>query len=91
MATRILDDGEVIGKLVYEAFSPQKPAKIIAEVSRRAVLKIGSPERHVQVKFLDGKVKEVPLSFLNDFEALISDHRKKLETHTSKLELLKSL
>ncbi len=49
-------------------------------------------DRHVLlVKFIDNTEKEVQIHALQDFQALIDDHQKKIKTHTDKLQLLEQL
>jgi len=47
--------------------------------------------RDVRVKWVDGTESVITTGGLQDFDALIADHRKKLETHLKTLKKLESL
>lgn len=76
-----------VGQLVYEPFRPQRPGKIIniPETSHLAP----SFRHSATVKWIDGTVSVAYR--LQDFNALIEDHRKKLSTHLLNLEKVQSL
>jgi hypothetical protein len=103
MAYTLRDDKELVGKRVYENYSPAK-AGVITEI----VHPVGSPKpvrglsgtegmtqprifADVKVKWLNGTTEVVSTSRLNDFDALIEDHKKKLRTHEATLGKLIAL
>ena len=97
MAFPVRDGGRLVGRRVYEIYSPMK-AGVITEVVKTA----GSPKNYngkikprifavVKVKWLNGKTTEVESNLLNDFDSLIEDHKSKLKTHKATLKKLMGL
>lgn len=82
-----------VGDFVYQPYSPQKAGKVIKTEIKSKRFPNGNSEDYlyVTVKFLDGTVKELWELHLNDFNQLIADHEKKLQTHRSKLVKLQQL
>ncbi len=89
-----------VGDYVYEPYAPQNLGKVMKLVGAGITkIDIGgsiSPlvyrsNDYVEIKFLNGKIKQISMSHLADFNALIADHQKKLQTHTSKLPILAKL
>jgi hypothetical protein len=87
-----------VGQRVYAPFAPQR-AGIITHVG--PVITItwpGKPvyvchgDNYVNVRWLTGEEQvNMSSSHLNDFDGLITDHQKKLATHTVTLDKLKEL
>jgi hypothetical protein len=92
-----LSDPNLIGKMVYQSYSPQKAGKIIG----RAGYQDHVVEMHGQtyttkpfmviVKWLKGASKMVPLHNLRDLEALIVETEKKLATHLATRTMVRGL
>ena len=84
MANRLNSNKELMGAFVYQPFLPNNPGVVIkVEDSGRPDTKL------LTVKWLNGLVSQHADHRLNDFQGLIDDHRKKLNTHENKLQLLK--
>jgi hypothetical protein len=83
------DKDQLIGKNVYLPFKPNIPGKIIS-VSVENNQHIGQM-LVAEVKFINDSIYKHEVWHLNDFDALIADHQKKLKTHTDKLAILASL
>lgn len=80
--------GDVTGSNVYRPYRPQQAGVIVTDLDK------GTTEVHnrrVRVRWLKGTEEQVRLGDLNDFDLLIEDHRKKLQTHEAVLEKLKVL
>jgi hypothetical protein len=91
MTTRI--DTPVIGQFVYEPFSPQKVG-IIRSITSKKVNRISS--FFVSVEWVTPKgvrtiEKNVDSNHLNDFDSLIADHQKKLNTHLASKKRLQDI
>ena len=92
-----------VGDFVYEPYSPQRPGKVMRIVGAGSTTididggvgtippLVLSSNDYVEVKFLNGKTKQISMMHLADFNALIADHQKKLQTHQSKLSKLAAL
>lgn len=91
MATklRIADDSEVVGKLVYFPYSPAKCGKIVKDLGLQDAPNPKIKRRMVVVRDLKGNESEVPLSYLNDYEALLLDHQQKAARHQKVVDQLK--
>jgi hypothetical protein len=78
-----------VGQYVYKHCQPQKPG-IIRIVHGKTM---SGYFYSVSVQWLDSSrtVTEEDTAGLKDFSALIEDHRKKLNTHESKLALLEKM
>jgi hypothetical protein len=77
-----------IGMNVYQPFAPAKAGILTAIVGK--VSNFG--DRYmVNVLWLNGEKTTQPSDNLNDLDALIEDHKKKLATHLKTLDLLKGL
>lgn len=70
-----------VGDFCYKPFRPSVAGKVVEVIN----------EYHVIVQWIDGSKSEHLCTTLNDFNALIEDHRKKLATHEAMLERLKAL
>jgi hypothetical protein len=81
----------VVGMFVYRAYEATKPGKVIGIIPQTTPKTPGYCEDDLDIKWLDGRVHRYKACSLNDFEALINEHRKKLKTHTSKLPALQKL
>lgn len=86
-----------VGMRVYAPFAPQR-AGIVTHVGDEIIIKwAGKPNYHtgnhyITVRWLTGESTEnMSDSHVNDFDALIADHQKKLATHTVTLDRLKEL
>lgn len=64
----------VVGDYVYEPFAILKPGKVIAVHN---IVRNGYPERHLEVRWLDGSVTKVWELHLNDFNHATDEHLKK--------------
>lgn len=79
-----------VGDLVYEGYTPQSPGKVV-DIDEKSDIKI------IRIKFLNGKTKhfrsysEGVFVGIKSFSILIEDHKRKLNTHISKLHDLVSL
>lgn len=74
---KTLDDFAPIGTLVYQAFKPNKPGKVIdIKMSKRHPRMAPFTDR-ITVKFEDGTQGEFERSNLNDYEELINEHKRK--------------
>lgn len=73
------------GKYVYVPFAPTNPGVIVRRISTN----------RVQVKFVNtllGKKTDIfEIHDLNDFDTLVAETAKRLDTHNKSLEKLKSL
>lgn len=77
-----------IGQRVYRAYSPQT-AGVIINVRRKHQ---HSHPATVDVAWTNGQLElDVREWDLRDFEALIEDHKKKLETHLATLDKLREI
>jgi len=77
-----------VGEYVYRPFRPKMPGRIIAVFSPLPPRKYF---HFVTVKWLNGVVEDTDTLDLNDFQALIEDHRKKLKTHLATLKKLEAM
>lgn len=77
-----------VGQRVYRFGKPLRPG-IIQEVYGLSANSVSFKD--VKVKWLDGVVEVRTSNGLQDFDALIEDHRRKLETHLKTLKKLESL
>lgn len=89
-------DNDVVGALVYEAYSTVKCGKVIEDLGPQKVTKLHgetfvSTFHDLRVRWLKGGESIVSSSKLNNFEELVEDHRRKLERHMKTLEALKLL
>ncbi|OGM10641.1 hypothetical protein A2Z67_00095 [Candidatus Woesebacteria bacterium RBG_13_36_22] len=73
------------GDLVYRAFRPQKPGKVISVVSERLYFNM------VSVIWINGETEILSEDSLQNFRELIADHERKLATHRNKLPKLERL
>ena len=91
-----------VGKFVYRPYGAQNPGKIKKILPKGTPLTKGTldygtikiPIRSnspVEVAWIDGTTTIEDAEHLSDFDALIADHQKKLNTHTSKLPALQKL
>jgi len=78
-----------VGDYVYEAYLPQTPG-VVKDI-KKVLIKGTLEDYEVTVHFVNGTTKVVTDLILRDFNQLIADHQKKLNTHTSKLPLLAKL
>lgn len=86
------NDPNLVGKLVYQAYVPQQPGKIVEDLGYPMTpAKRRSSFKNVKVKWLNGKTTTESVAILNDFEALVDDHKRKYEKFSAKAEQLKSL
>lgn len=93
------DCKKVIGKIVYEHYNPRRCGKVLdCWISEGYVnlpgdrrISIG-PQPYAKVKWLKttqkypDQVSEIQLSHLNDFTALMLDHKKKYDNHLKRYE-----
>lgn len=78
-----------IGDYVYESYKPLNPGKVIRTISDTTHTEedpsiqggITFHENILEVKFLNGETKLINTMHLADFQELIDDHKKKLQTH----------
>ena len=77
------------GDYVYEPYLPNNPGKVLSV--KHTANAIGFKFYEVEVKWLNGGTTKCEDFTLKDFNKLIADHRKKLNTHTSKLLALEKL
>lgn len=70
-----------IGDLVYVAYQPLKPAKIIALKENRCVL----------VQYLDGSTETRSVLGLRDFRALVDEHQRKYKKFSALIPTLEKL
>ena len=71
-----------VGQLVYKSSSPQKPGKIDVVISEREF------DYLVKVTWVDKTFSNESTMILMDFDSLIKDHQKKLDSHLkNKLKL----
>lgn len=70
----------VVGTLVYQAFKPMNPGKVLS--IRPPGPNNVTGEDWLTVKWLNGSVSEHRRMGLQDFETLIEDHRRKYEKFT---------
>lgn len=75
-----------IGDLAYPAFQPQK-AGIIIEI----VPKTDHLIPNVKIQMANGSSLKIHQNALQDFNALIEDHKKKLNTHLVTFEKLQKI
>jgi hypothetical protein len=83
----------VIGQFVYQPFSPQKVG-VIRKVRKTKMW--GADSFFVTVEWITPKgvrtsQKNVNADHLSDFDSLIADHRKKLNTHLASKKRLQSI
>lgn len=71
---------------VYMPYGANKPGKI-----KKILAGNKSQFCQVEVAWVDGSITTEEAYHLSDFNALIADHQKKLNTHTSKLPILQAL
>ncbi len=71
-----------VGDYVYRAFQPQKPGKVARIAQERPYFNL------VEIKWISGETTVTDEGGLRDFNGLIADHEKKLQTHKSKLPKL---
>lgn len=84
------DPAKAVGVAVYQAFVPQKPGVIIEFVGMRQYGPNLRAFPVVRVVWINGTQIDVDMGRLNDFDALIADHAKKLRGHkASRLKLFK--
>jgi hypothetical protein len=74
-----------VGQRVYKCYRPTNPG-VIREVIPQETIQTPAgqthtPTPHVRVFWLDGTVTTGSSLGLMDFDALIDDHHKKLDTH----------
>lgn len=81
----------IVGKLVYKTYTPQRCGKVIEDLGRVILPPHSRPTRVVVVKWIDGKHDQVAVHHLQDFEALIANHRTKFERHSKTAERLRQL
>lgn len=90
MAITISDkirSGTIVGALVYEAYTPARCGKVIADLGA-----IGSGYFHkLRVRYIKGEEKDIDSGQLKNFEELVEEHKRKYERHASTLEKLKLL
>ena len=72
------------GNLTYIAYQPQKAGVVIEHIKVE-----GKHFGLVKIKMLNGEIVTVSENGLQDFNALIEDHKKKLATHLATLGKLK--
>lgn len=65
--------GRRLGACVYIPGQPQFPGRVVAEDTVS-----------VTVRFLNGDTRDIPINELNCLDALIEDHRNKLEKHNAR-------
>lgn len=74
------------GQLVYEVGCPKRAGIVISNNN--------IPGKYfglATVKWVDGITTTIKCQCLNDFQALIDDHKKKLNTHLATLTKLQAL
>lgn len=77
-----------VGDLVYEVFRPLNPGRI---VSKRQVTLLPSGRLGrwlATVRWRNGQTTEVDVAYLQDFQALIEDHRRKYERFAAMVSTL---
>lgn len=89
-----------VGSLVYKPYEPNNPGKVKKVLNPNTSLtnpNIILPSGHlisiktqlpVEVAWFNGGITIEASEHLHDFDALIAEHQKKLNTHTSKLPQL---
>lgn len=80
-----------IGQLVYRPFKPQNPGKIIEIEEGAKSINPSMKEVKVKVKWIKGEISSWYSYNLNDFDELIKEHEKKLNTHKNAKQKLLSL
>ena len=86
----------MIGSIVYEAYTPSRVGKVIDcwlehPYGRGHAMPVAKVKWLRQTKKYPDPVSEVLLHALNDFEALIEDHRRKYKKHKKVLDEVKTL
>lgn len=76
-----------VGDFVYPAYAPQKAGVIVEYTPNNNHSIMGN----VKIKMANGNVLAYPESGLQDFNALIEDHKKKLATHLVTLGKLQAI
>lgn len=74
-----------VGQRVYQIGSPQKAGIIVSFIS------VGKYFDDVKVLWLNGTTEAVSTSWVRDFDSLIADHLKKLDTHLDRKKKLDKL
>jgi hypothetical protein len=75
----------LVGKNVYPPCSPYKAGRIVEVLEDREM------KHKVEVKYVNGTQEVTWTTYLNDFDTLIADHRKRLATHEATLDTLAKL
>jgi hypothetical protein len=92
MATAIDENEKIlVDKLVYKAYSPAKCGKVIEDMGWHTPQGMRRACRIIKVKWINGTVTQELAYVLNDYEALVEDHRKKYEKFSKVVEELKEL
>jgi hypothetical protein len=76
------------GTRVYQAYAPQRAGVVLEDLGPAGPC---GYFRHLRIRWLGGETTHHSSGHLNDFDALIADHQKKLATHLKTLEKLKAL
>lgn len=81
MARTLFGLNNLVGRRVYKPYAPTQAGIIRSE----------EPSGTLTVKWLDGTTEIVSKRGLNDFDSLIEDHKKKLNTHLRTLAKLQAM
>lgn len=88
---KTLCDAVEVGKRVYRPYSPAQAGVIMKVYDRSTESYLYTPPPLVWVKWVDGSEGMISSLGLNDFDALIEDHQKKLNMHLATLTKLEAL
>ena len=80
-----------VGTLGYFAFNPKKVCKVIENLDCVPCVNKQYYTRTLRVRWNNGKEEVVSAHSLSDFNALIEDHQKKLDTHLKMKKTMESL
>jgi hypothetical protein len=89
-----------VGDIVYEPFNPMKYGKVI-NLTYNAALAAGSNNQlppnanpyatKAEIKWKDGTISSCLAAHVNNLQALIDDHKKKLQKHINSMAAAQSL
>lgn len=82
-----IQNGTVVGAFVYESYTPAKCGVVIADLGPMN----GGYFHLLRVKTIKGEIQDINSGRLNDYDALIADHEKKLAGHLDRINKLKKI
>jgi hypothetical protein len=88
---RTVSYNPTVGQRVYQAYSPQRAGIITSIIPPGQKPIFAGSFPYVEVTWLDGTKTESNTLGLRDFDSLLEDHKKKLQTHQVTQERLNLL